>query len=148
MLSFPKMSRYQKLMASGHAWRPSGLHLSLSGSSCPLCLVCAMLGNTRNTFQSPPHYRLWESLLGTQEPSAAPGNSVRPIGPICLGAHWTTSISTLLPIMLHEGSTHLLGSTKSPRPLPTWISRPNWGIHPPFSLPYDSSPSPTHGLFL
>ena len=100
-----------------------------------LCALSVPCSGTPETHSSSPHYRLWESLLGTQEPSAAPGNSVRPIGLICLGAHWATSISTLLPIMLHGGSTHLLGSTESPRPLPTWVSRPNWGIHPPFSLP-------------
>lgn len=137
------MSGHQTLVPTEHKRPPSGLHLSLSGSSPTLCLVCATLGHIRHTLLNPDLSRLWETLLGTQEPSAAPGSCVRlHQAHLPRRAHQMTSASTPGPVTAQggPGSSHLLGCPRGPRPLHAWIPRPNGEIYPLLSLPVSLLP--------
>lgn len=77
LLSFPKMSGHQTLVPTDHAQPSSGLPLSLSRSSWPLCLVWATLLGTSDT-------RCWvHNSLGCGKPSWAQRRLL-----LLLGALW------------------------------------------------------------
>lgn len=125
--------RRQTLVPTSYALPSSGLHLSLSESSCPLCLDCAtLLGTTK------AHCHV--------QPPPGCGKPLRHTGAFCCSWELCEAISGPCAWMCPVNNVHFCSRTchnprrsGSSRSLPTPGRRPVWATHLSSHFPCVSS---------
>lgn len=130
-------------MPTDHAQAPSGLHLSLSGSSALCALsVSYSWAQHRHAAVSPPLQGMGTPLGHTGAFCCSWELYEAASGPPAWACLLDDVHSTPVPVAARggPGCSHLLGGTRGPRTHHAWTPKPNWGLHPLLSLPLSLLP--------